>query len=214
MIYAHFMIIIIGNQKGGVGKSTLAVLAANYITIARGCKATLIDMDYQQSISQKFDKAKILENDEPYEVLPATLESFPVLHRVLSQNPEEAILIDLPGKLDDDGLLPVFTSADLVICPFAYDEFTYQSTVLFIVVLKKINPGVNVVFVPNRIKANAKFEIMGEVNEQLLKLGQVTPVIPDRIDFQRISTFHTPVSLIPVIYPVFEEIFAERLWKK
>lgn len=208
------MITIIGNQKGGVGKSTLAVLAANYITLARNSKATIIDMDYQQSISQKFDKAKILENEEPYEVIPATLESFPILCNVLTQNPDDAILIDLPGKLDDDGLLPVFESADLVICPFAYDEFTYQSTVLFTVVLKKINPKVEVVFVPNRIKANARFEIMPEVDEQLKKLGKITAAIPDRVDFQRITTFHTPVSLIPIIHPVFEEIFAARLWKK
>lgn len=208
------MITIIGNQKGGVGKSTLAVLAANYITIARKSKASIIDMDYQQSISQKFDKAKILENEEPYEVVPATLESFPIVYNVLNQHADHALLIDLPGKLDDDGLLPVFESADLVICPFAYDEFTYQSTVLFTVVLKKVNPRVEVVFVPNRIKANAKFEIMNEVNAQLQKLGKITTAIPDRVDFQRITTFHTPVSLIPVIYPVFEEIFAERLWKK
>jgi len=208
------MITIIGNQKGGVGKSTLAVLAANYITIARQSEATIIDMDYQQSIAQKFDKAKILENDEPYEVIPATLDSFPILSNVLNQNSKHAILVDLPGKLDDDGLLPVFESADLVICPFAYDEFTYQSTVLFTVVLKKVNPKVEVVFVPNRIKANARFDIMTEVNEQLQKLGKITVPIPDRVDFQRITTFHTPVSLIPVIYPVFEEIFTERLWKK
>jgi len=208
------MITIIGNQKGGVGKSTLAVLAANYITIARESKATIIDMDYQQSISQKYEKAKILENEEPYEVFPSTLESFPILSKVLNQNANHTVLIDLPGKLDDDGLLPVFESADLVICPFAYDEFTYQSTVLFTVVLKRVNPGVEVVFIPNRIKANAKFEIMTEVNAQLQKLGRITDVIPDRVDFQRITTFHTPVSLIPVIYPVFEQIFAERLWKK
>jgi len=208
------MITIIGNQKGGVGKSTLAVLAANYITIARESKATIIDMDYQQSISQKFEKAKILENEEPYEVFPSTLESFPILSKVLNQNAKHTILIDLPGKLDDDGLLPVFESADLVICPFAYDEFTYQSTVLFTVVLKKVNPRVEVVFIPNRIKANAKFEIMTEVNKQLQKLGKITEPIPDRVDFQRITTFHTPASLIPVIYPVFEQIFAERLWKK
>ncbi|MDT3401270.1 ParA family protein [Mucilaginibacter terrae] len=208
------MITIIGNQKGGVGKSTLAVLAANYLTIERGATATIIDMDYQQSVSQKYEKAKVLENDEPYEVFPATLESYPILSSVLHRNASHAILIDLPGKLDDDGLLPVFESADLVICPFAYDEFTYQSTVLFTVVLKKINPKIEIVFVPNRIKANAKFEIMTEVNAQLQKLGQITAPIPDRVDFQRITTVYTPVSLVPVVYPVFEQIFEARLWKK
>ena len=208
------MICLFGNQKGGVGKSTLTVLSGNYLSLAKDWPVTIIDMDYQQSISQKFEKAKVLENEEPYDVLPANLESFPPLIPVLTKNKKDAILIDLPGKLDDDGLIPVFTSADLVVCPFSYDEFTFESTVLFTVVLKKVNPNVEVVFVPNRIKANVKFEIMSEVNEQLSKFGKITMAIPDRIDFQRITTFQTPLSLYGIITPVFEEIFADRLWKK
>ncbi|SDH29849.1 ParA family protein [Mucilaginibacter gossypii] len=208
------MICLFGNQKGGVGKSTLTVLSGNYLSLAKDWPVTIIDMDYQQSISQKYEKAKVLENDEPYEVLPANLESFSVLSPILTKNKKDAILIDLPGKLDDDGLIPVFKCADLVICPFTYDEFTFESTVLFAVVLKKVNPKVDVVFIPNRIKANVKFEIMSEVNEQLSRFGRLTTAIPDRIDFQRISTFHTPLSLDAVINPVFEEIFADRLWKK
>lgn len=205
------MNILIANQKGGVGKSTLTVMLANFTTSAKQLPATIIDMDYQQSISQKFEKAKILENAEPYDVLPATLESYPILRDVLAKNKQEIVLIDLPGKLDDDGLIPVFNSADLVICPFAYEEFSFDSTVLFAVVLKKINPGIPIVFVPNRVKANAKFEIMSEVNEQLCKFGKITSMLPDRIDFQRVTTFQTPISLLPVITPVFEQIFTDHI---
>jgi len=208
------MICLFGNQKGGVGKSTLTVLSGNYLSLAKHWPVTIIDMDYQQSISQKFEKAKVLENDEPYDVLPANLESFAALLPVLTKNKTDAVLIDLPGKLDDDGLIPVFKSADLLICPFSYDEFTFESTVLFTVVLKKVNPKIDVVFIPNRIKANVKFEIMSEVNEQLSKFGMITMPIPDRIDFQRITTFQTPTSLHGLTTPVFDEIFAERLWKK
>src|SRR3954468_17305703 len=114
------MICLFGNQKGGVGKSTLTVLSGNYLTLAKDWPVTVIDMDYQQSVWQKYEKAKVLENAEPYEVLPATLETFPMLRDVLTKNKKDAILIDLPGKLDDDGLIAVFQSADMVICPFAY----------------------------------------------------------------------------------------------
>jgi len=208
------MNILIGNQKGGVGKSTLTVCAANYLTLARQKEAIILDMDYQQSISQKYQKAKLLENTEPYEVLQANLEDYSLLNNALSQNAAAAILIDLPGKLDDDGLIPVFTSADLVLCPFAYDEFTFESTILFSVVLKKVNPRANVFFIPNRIKANAKFEIMEEVNQQLQKFGALTAPIPDRVDFQRITTYQTPLSLLPVLAPVFDHIFDKSLWNK
>ena len=208
------MTIIIGNQKGGAGKSTMTLVLANYLTSAKKCPVTVIDMDYQQSISQKYEKAKILENKEPYEVLSATLETFPVLKEVLMKNSKDVVLIDLPGKLDDDGLLAVFNAADLFICPFAYDEFTFESTMLFTVVLRRVNPKIKMVFIPNRIKANAKFEIMQEVNAQLCKFGVITDVLPDRVDFQRTNTFQTPVSLYPVIIPVFEKIYADHLYGK
>jgi chromosome partitioning protein len=208
------MIIIIGNQKGGAGKSTLTLLFANFLTLIKERSVTVIDMDYQQSVSQKYEKAKILENAEPYEVMAATLESYPPLGRVAKKNPDAIALIDLPGKLDDDGLIPVFDSADLVVCPFAYDEFSFDSTVLFSVVLKKINPKISIVFVPNRIKANAKFEIMEEVNAQLSRFGKITAVLPDRVDFQRASTFQTPLSLLPVVLPVFEQIYTDHIHGK
>ena len=207
------MIIIIGNQKGGCGKSTLVLLLANYLTLVKKCKVTVLDTDYQQSVSQKFQKAKILENVEPYEVLALELETYPVMREVIAANPKDIALIDLPGKLDDDGLLPVFNSADLVICPFAYDEFSFESTILFSVVLRKINPEVRIVYVPNRVKANVKYETQADVDAQLAKFGSVTQGLPDRIDFQRINTFQLPLSVCPVILPVFDKIFKDHIKK-
>ena len=207
------MVIIIGNQKGGAGKSTLTLLLANYLTLTKKCKVIVIDMDYQQSISQKYEKAKILENKEPYEVIEASLEHYPAMSETIKESPKDIILIDLPGKLDDDGLIEVFKSAHLVICPFAYDEFSFESTVFFSLVLRKINPDVSIAYVPNRIKANVKYEIQMEVDEQLANFGKITTAIPDRIDFQRTSTFQTPLSVYPLIIPVFEEIYKDHIKK-
>ncbi|WP_184549832.1 ParA family protein [Mucilaginibacter sp. FT3.2] len=207
------MVIIIGNQKGGAGKSTLTLLLANYLVQVKKRKVTVIDMDYQQSIAQKFEKAKLLENPEPYEVIAASLDDYPAMEDLLYNSGEQVVLIDLPGKLDDDGLIPVFRSANLVICPFSYDEFSFNSTILFSVVLRKINPEVMLTYVPNRIKANVRYETQLEVDEQLQKLGSVTPVLPDRIDFQRTNTFQTPLSLIPAIRPVFEIIYQNHIAK-
>ncbi|SEM75785.1 ParA family protein [Mucilaginibacter sp. P25] len=205
------MIIIIGNQKGGAGKSTLTLLLANYLTMVKKRKVTVIDMDYQQSIAQKYEKAKVLENEEPYEVVAASLEDYPDLLELIKSDPETLVLIDLPGKLDDDGLLPVFKSADLVICPFAYDEFSFESTILFSVVFKKLCPDCEMMFVPNRIKANVRYDTQSDVDEQLKKFGMVTAAIPDRIDFQRTSTFQTPISVFPAVRPVFDGLYKQHL---
>jgi len=208
------MTITIGNQKGGAGKSTLALLLANFLSMDKMLQVTLIDMDYQQSIAQKFDKSKVLENAEPYQVISASLESYPVLKQVITKNNHDIVLIDLPGKLDDDNLEAVFMSADLSICPFAYEEFSFESTVLFALMMRKLNPAAQLIFIPNRIKANAKYEIMQEVNRQLSRLGIITDPFPDRVDFQRTTTFQTPSSLMPLISPVFGKIYTDHIYGK
>jgi chromosome partitioning protein len=201
------MLIIIGNQKGGAGKSTLTLLLANYLTQVRKNKVTVLDMDYQRSIAQKYEKAKILENKEPYEVLSYTLQQFPLMEGTIKNNPKDIVLVDLPGKLDDDGLIRVFKAADMALCPFSYDEFSFESTVPFALVLKKINPKVQLLFLPNRIKANVKYEIQHDVNEQLNHIGEVSAPVPDRVDFQRTNTFQTPPAVQAVVSPVFDNIY-------
>jgi len=205
------MLIIIGNQKGGAGKSTLTLLLANFLTLVKKRKVTVIDMDYQQSLAQKYEKAKLAETPEHYEIIAAGLEHFPSMYTVLSQSREHIVIIDLPGKLDDDGLIPVFSSADLVLCPFSYDEFSFDSTVLFSVVLKKINPSGHLVFIPNRVKGNVRYDTAAEVEEQLSKFGKITAPISDRVDFQRTDTAQTPLSLFPVIVPVFDQIYVDHI---
>ena len=203
------MIILIGNQKGGAGKSTVTLLLANYLVQAKRKEVTLIDMDYQQSIAQKYERAKLLENTEPYTVVAASLEHFPGMKNILCTEESQVVLIDLPGKLDDDGLIAVFQSADLVICPFSYDEFSFESTVLFSVVLRKINAKVPIIYVPNRVKATVKYETRNEVDEQLARLGRVTTPLPDRIDFQRVSTFQTPLAILPAVLNAFDPIYKQ-----
>jgi chromosome partitioning protein len=205
------MIILIGNQKGGAGKSTITLLLANYLTGAKQREVTVIDMDYQQSIAQKYERAKLLENAEPYTVVAASLEHFPGMKNIMSANAAQVVLIDLPGKLDDDGLIAVFESAHLVICPFSYDEFSFESTILFSVVLRKINGQVPLVYVPNQVKANVKYETRMDVDEQLAKLGSVTSALPDRVDFQRVSTFQTPLTILPMVLSAFDMIYKQFL---
>ena len=207
------MIILIGNQKGGAGKSTLAMLLANYLANERKAKVTLIDMDYQRSVAQKFERAKILQNPEPYQVVAKELDDFPQMVATIKRNPGNFVIIDLPGKLDDDGLLAVFRAAELVLCPFSYDEFSYESTILFSVVMNKVNPVAKLCYLPNRIKANVRYDTIADVNEQLEKFGPVSGIIPDRIDFSRTNTLQTPISVRPIVNPIFDLIFKAHNFK-
>lgn len=203
------MVILIGNQKGGAGKSTFTLLLSNYLVQQRNRKVTVLDMDYQQSLFSKFEKAKILENEPLYEVVPASLEHFPAISKAMKSRTGELMVLDLPGKMDDDGLIPLFKAADLVICPFSFDELSVDSTVLFSMVIRKINGKVPMVFVPNRVKGTVRYETRTEIESVIRNFGMVVPELGDRVDFQRISTIHTPIGLIPATLPVLDLIYQQ-----
>jgi chromosome partitioning protein len=171
-------------------------------------------MDYQQSISSKHEKAKILENEDPYEIVSVDLLQYPILLKVLTKNPKETVLIDLPGKMDDDGLIPVILSGDLILSPFSYDEFSVDSTLLFAMVATKINKKAPLVFIPNRLKSNVRYETRLEVDRVLAKFGTITTGIADRIDFQRVTTLHTPAIVLPIIIPILNMIYDNYISKE
>lgn len=201
------MVVIIGNQKGGAGKSTLTLLLANYLTMVQNCKVTVLDMDYQQSIYTKFQKAKIVDNAPIYEVIAVDLSQFSLLHAMLTKNKEQIILIDLPGKMDDDLLIPVIKSGEAILSPFNYDQFSVDSTVLFAMVTQQINPKAPILFIPNRIKNTVRYDTLTEVNKVLEKFGRVIHPLAERIDFQRMETFYFPPILLPAILPTLELLY-------
>src|SRR5690606_17902936 len=104
------MVILIGNQKGGAGKSTLTLLLANDLTAAQQRKVTDLDSDYQPTVSATHEKARVPENVPPNEVIPAHRTHSPMLLQVPTKSRDETVLLDLPGKMDDDGLTPVILS--------------------------------------------------------------------------------------------------------
>jgi len=200
------MVIVLGNQKGGVGKTTLATLFANYLTLVKRQRTVVLDMDYQRSLFSRYEKSKVLDNPELYEVLEVDLDRYPAVHGILKEEKDQIIIIDLPGKLDDQNLIPVIRSADMFIIPFAYDESSYESTALFTMVAHELNPGAKKFFVPNRLKGSVRYETSESVNADLSRYGKVTSPITDRVDFQRVTTRDLPTALLPIIENVFEDV--------
>lgn len=200
------MIIVFGNQKGGAGKSTLAMLYANYLVLVKKKKVVVLDMDYQTSIYNRYQEDKILENPELYEVLELSLEKFPNVYSLLKEEKDLNIIIDLPGKLDDENLLPILKSADVFIIPFCYDKLSYQATTIFNLLTQQLNSKAKKIFVPNRIKGSVKYETFEAVNDDFKKTGIITPVINDSVNFQRISTKEISGNIMQIIEPVFETI--------
>jgi chromosome partitioning protein len=208
------MNIIIGNQKGGVGKTTHAILLANYLSLEKQKELLILDMDFQGSIKTKWDQdLEIFDNEPLYEVVQLDLESFSSIFDKLNST-SGYVIIDLPGKIDDNNLIFVFEQADVVICPFSYDKLTFESTIVFAQVIRHINMEVPIIFLPNRLKATVNYSIKKQVDQALSEFGTIAPVIPDRISLQRLDCFTISENVLGAIKETYEFIYAAYLNKQ
>src|SRR5690349_11867779 len=91
-------VIALAQQKGGVGKSTLAINLAT-AAMAKGFKAAIIDMDLGQgTVARWSERRKTLQLDYGPLVVKAEPINLDAALRTLQSSGHNFILIDLPGK--------------------------------------------------------------------------------------------------------------------
>lgn len=201
------MNIVIANQKGGAGKTTHCILFANYLSIFKKQGVVVLDMDFQSTIKSIYDEdRKNFDNEPLYEVIDIDLsESAFIMDKI--KHVEGHVIIDLPGKMDDENLIPVFKNVDLVICPFAYDRKTYTATHVFAQVVKVLNSKVPIVFLPNRLKAGVKYLNKAQCIDELSDFGVIAPEISDKIAFQRVDTLTISDEILGQVTTAYDFIY-------
>ena len=193
--------VVFANQKGGVGKSTLCILFANYLA-SKGKDVCIIDTDLQKTImmQRKKDREIYEDMEEPYTVQDFDVQDPELMQQLMesASQTEGFVLFDSPGNVSEDGLVPMFTGADFIICPYEYEEKTLDSTGTFIQVinaLRQTTPEMNarLFFVPNRIDVRIgtadELRMWKQTDAIFKQLGSVTPRITARASLKRINTF-------------------------
>lgn len=193
--------IVFANQKGGVGKSTLCMLFANYLAWKKQ-DVCLIDTDLQKTImmQRKKDREIYEDMEEPYTVQDFDVQDPELMQQLMesASQTEGFVLFDSPGNVSEDGLVPMFTGADFIICPYEYEEKTLDSTGTFIQVinaLRQTTPEMTarLFFVPNRIDVRIgtadELRMWKQTDAIFKQLGSVTPRITARASLKRINTF-------------------------
>ena len=141
------VIVTFANQKGGVGKTTLCVTFANYL-VMKGARVVVIDCDSQHSIlkCRKADIKKYGETVTPYDVLAYEAndkQAMTTLMEKLHNDPSiDVVLMDSPGSLKVDGLIPLFVNTDVIVVPFHYDLVTVPSTASFLLFIDRLKKAV------------------------------------------------------------------------
>ena len=199
--------LLFANQKGGVGKTTLAVLYANHLSQSRPeCQVLLVDMDLQKSIKnlRKEDESVYDKEMFRYDVEDYFLEDqkeashiMSVSKKMCQEDNNSVIIFDLPGTINDDTLIPILWEGDYIVCPMRYDQVTMSSTSTFMAILKRIKgkrfDKDRILFIPNNIASKEgtakEKEARSKANDIInTHFGVVMPQIPECVEMKRLNT--------------------------
>lgn len=200
------------SQKGGCGKTSLAVITASYLRYSLKRSVLVIDGDSQASFYKKWlreckpEKMDMLREGfpglpEPYEVLhPSSLSEVPQLIGSSLNAGYEYIIVDLPGQLSDKDILKSVLMCDTIIVPLEHEPQALLSSLESSAVVSGKLMGIpgsrirNLVAVFNRIP----FTQRGRVGRllPLLKEVKFTKVMRNmvgRVDSMSESRFCTVI---------------------
>ena len=218
-------IVVFANQKGGVGKSTLAILYANHLTGSDdpdGKGVLVVDTDVQRSIlaQRRDDMEQWGEDGMKYAVEYFKLTTMDEAEKMIldakNKLEDTIVLVDVPGNITDDYIAPLLIYADYIICPYQYENKVLESTTTFIKVLESLRmkfPNKMVgqtIFVPNKIDSRegtkADLEVQKKVDDIMSKYGIVTRKVPSRVDFTRINTYINTPKQEQLVIPCFSDM--------
>ena len=219
-------ILLFANQKGGVGKSTLAVLYANHLSeVNKNIKVLIADIDFQKSIKRLRDEDMSLYDSKEinvgYEIdsfnvntYEQSLTLMETATKYVGENPNSVVIIDFPGQINEN-IGVCIHSADYIICPLRYDPIVMSSTSMFISIVNKVKMEKSrdsLLFVPNRIKRNEgtvkERMVKKETNRILSQYGTVLPQVTDCVDIGRLSTIYNTKRKVEVTNECFENLDA------
>lgn len=223
-------IIVFSNQKGGVGKTTLCALFANFLTFVKGVQVFVVDGDPQIALTdhRRTDLEKLTEEfpgEDPeehvgYVISQASLDNGNDTSELMMglRGQDFTSIIDSPGSLSEEGMMPILANCDFIIVPLTYDEDTLKVTRNFmhlIYLLKKNYPQIKsrLIFLPNRKHFNrgtaAENELWKKSDEYFSNFGIVLSdhKIKDVKPVQNYDTVSISKAQLDYVQPAFEKIF-------
>ena len=189
-------VISLYSQKGGCGKTTLAVIISGYLAYVKGLNVVAIDTDYQGSFYKKrlrelgkmedyADRMKQNKVKTIYDVISCDLHNFEDrLLNIKKNRPDtDYIIVDLPGNISDKNVLYAIMNSNIVITPLEHDPQALSSGLESSLVLTK------------------------KLHSRILKESDIEMVVGvlNKIPYSQLSTINNLLELINVVK--FDYIF-------
>ena len=186
------MIITFATQKGGTGKTTLAIAFANYISGLSERKIKVYDFDFQKSFYYKWkedeqsDLPKLYDVETISEDEEQPFSDFETLINL--KESEEINLFDLAGTLDQK-YSDLLIYSDFIIIPFEYSDVSVKSTLVFKNLLGLLESEAERIFIRSKYDKGYKYLNQKEMDEEISKYG----ILIESPVFKRncLQTIHT-----------------------
>jgi chromosome partitioning protein len=159
-------VIAIAQQKGGTGKTTLAVHLALAFIKYHNLKVAIIDTDPQGSLGKWFmiRTEKKLSNDN-LTFKTASLWGAQYESKTL-KNDHDIVIIDTPPKIESDAR-PSIEAADLVLIPMSASHVDFWATGAIVDIAKKANKKILIQI--NR--SNQRSKLISKTNDFIKSLA-------------------------------------------
>lgn len=168
------MIITFATQKGGTGKTTLAIAFANYISAISERNINVFDFDYQKSFYQKWKEDEELDLPNLYDVETIGEEveqPFSDFETILDLKDNEDInLFDLAGTLDAK-YSDLLIYSDFIIIPFEYSDVSAKSTLVFVNFLGILESQSERIFIRSKYDKGYKYLNQEGMDAEIKKYG-------------------------------------------
>jgi chromosome partitioning protein len=168
------MIITFGTQKGGTGKTTLAIAFANYVALSSKRKVNVFDFDFQKSFYHKWKEDELLEIPKLYDVEIIEEENEQPFsdfeHLIEMKESKDVNVFDLAGTLDAK-YSDLLIYSDFIIIPFEYSNVSAKSTLVFINFLGLLESQAERVFIRSKYDKGYKYQNQEGMDAEISKYG-------------------------------------------
>tara|TARA_Y100000741_G_scaffold361787_1_gene346374 strand:+ start:946 stop:1584 length:639 start_codon:yes stop_codon:yes gene_type:complete len=158
-------VITISQQKGGTGKTTLAVHLALAFIKYQKLKVAIIDTDPQGSLGKWFMiRSEKKDSEENLTFKTASLWGAQYESKTLKKD-HDIVIIDTPPKIESDAR-PAIEAADLVIIPMSASHVDFWATGAIVEIAKKANKKILIQI--NR--SNQRSKLISKTNDFIKSL--------------------------------------------